>query len=149
MSKSIILHSDGTWEEDSPTSPPLPSGRLSEHFLVSEMACNHCGKHGELASKELMQVLERMRAHFGGNPITITSGVRCDFHNANVGGASKSRHKTKYADAADIVISGISPSRVADHLEATYPRQYGIGRYPSSGFTHIDTRPNGPARWTG
>ena len=141
--KIIIDGVAGTWTEDRSTSPPLPEGRLSEHFLVSEMDCNHCGKYGETSSKELLTVLEDVRDRFG--PVVVNSGVRCATHNANVGGASGSRHLVGNADAADIVCPDASVKQVREYLLSKYPNQYGIGTYSS--FVHIDTRPGGPARW--
>ncbi len=126
--------------------PETPDGYLTPHFRVTEMDCNHCGRYGEDASMELMDVLEDVRRHFGAVPVTINSGVRCETHNRNVGGAASSRHLNKYADAADIVVNGISPSSVASYLEATDPGNRGIGRYSS--FTHIDVR-GYSARWNG
>jgi len=124
---------------------PLPDGYISPHFRIAEFDCNHCGKYGDRISPELIDVLEELRRHFGGKAITINSGVRCDFHNANVGGAPNSRHKIEHADAADIVVAGVAPSTVHKYLTDEYPGQYGIGSY--AGFTHLDTRPGGAARW--
>ena len=123
----------------------MTTGYASPHFLYAEFDCNHCGKYGNAISTELLEVLEDVRAYFGGAPVTINSGVRCEQHNAAVGGASNSRHKVEYADAADIVVSGQAPSTVHAYLDKTYSGQYGLGQYSS--FTHIDVRPNGPARW--
>lgn len=124
----------------------LPDGYLSPHFREAEFDCNHCGKYGDTISMELVDVLENVRAEFSGNAVTINSGVRCEQHNKNVGGASSSRHLVKFADAADIVVSNTSPSAVANYLESIDPGRYGIGRYSS--FTHIDVR-GYSARWTG
>lgn len=148
MSQTMIIVIDGVsgvWTADQDDT--LPEGYLSPHFREAEFDCNHCGKFGSHISRELLDVLEAVRAHFDA-PVTINSGVRCGSHNAAVGGASNSRHKVEYADAADIVVSGIVASRVADYLEANDPGKWGIGRYPSSGFTHIDVRGHS-ARWTG
>lgn len=123
----------------------LPEGYLSPHFREAEFDCNHCGKYGDTAAVELIQVLEQLRAYFGDNGVTINSGVRCDYHNEAVGGASNSRHKAGNADAADIVVAHVSPQDVHEYLISTYPNKYGIGRYNS--FTHIDTRPGAAARW--
>ena len=46
--------------------------------------------------------------------------------------------------AADIKVSGISPSEVHKYLTGKYQGEYGIGKYNS--FTHIDVR-DGCARW--
>ena len=125
---------------------PLPPGYLSPHFRETEFSCNHCNLYGDLISRELIEVLEKVRAHFG-HPVIVNSGVRCDTHNANVGGATNSRHRTGYADAADIVVKDVPAYTVHKWLIDAYPDRYGIGAYPS--FTHIDVRPGGPARWTG
>jgi uncharacterized protein YcbK (DUF882 family) len=47
--------------------------------------------------------------------------------------------------AADIVVQGLSPAKVAQYLLSKYPGKYGIG--VSETFVHIDVRDK-PARWT-
>lgn len=120
----------------------LPDGYLSEHFRAAEFACNHCG---EMAPggvpADLLDVLERVRAHFGA-PVTINSGYRCPVHNANVGGAKASQHLL--GTAADIVVKGVPSWRVYELLDADHPG--GLGSYRT--FTHIDVRGH-RARWTG
>ncbi len=144
--KIVIDGVPGVWTPDEPVVDyTTPEGYLSPHFREAEFDCNHCGEHGYFASPELLDVLEKMRAHFGGAAVTINSGVRCDQHNAAVGGANNSRHKTEYADAADVVVAGVSPDTVHAYFAGEYPNKYGLGRYSS--FTHIDVRPGGPARW--
>jgi len=140
--KIIIDGVAGTWVEDI-AAPDVPDGYLSPHFRESEFDCNHCNKHGETISDELIRVLEDVRARFG--PTVINSGVRCRQHNANVGGATNSRHLEGNADAADIVCPDASVKIVREYLLNKYPNKYGIGKYDS--FVHIDTRPGGPARW--
>lgn len=121
----------------------LPEGYLSPHFRKTEFDCNHCGKYGETISKELLTVLEDVRAKFG--TVVVNSGVRCRTHNTNVGGAHNSRHLVGNADAADIVCPSTSVSNLRSYLLKKYPDRYGIGKYDS--FVHIDVRPGGPARW--
>ncbi|KMQ73774.1 D-Ala-D-Ala carboxypeptidase family metallohydrolase [Marinobacter subterrani] len=87
--------------------------------------------------------MQDVRKHFNA-PITITSGCRCESHNANVGGSPNSQHLR--GRAADIQVEGVDPPLVSQWLEKTYP-DLSIGRYDT--FTHIDTRTNGPARWRG
>lgn len=141
--KTIIIDGiEGIWTPIE-AKPELPPGYVSPHFRKTEFDCNHCGQLGELISKELLEVLEDVRSQFG--VTVVNSGVRCNTHNANVGGASNSRHLSKYADAADIVCPDASPKKVREYLLAKYPDKYGIGRYET--FTHIDVRPGGPARW--
>jgi len=130
----------------------LPEGYLSPHFRESEFDCNHCGKYGAKVSLDVVDVLEKLRAHFGGRPVTLNSGVRCPFHNSHIDppGAPNSLHlsdgsKAGYPCAADVVVSGIAAANVYSYFVEQYPDKYGIGRYNS--FTHIDTRPGGPSRW--
>lgn len=114
---------------------------VSEHFRRSEFACR-CGCGFDAADAELLDVLEYVRRCFGNVPITITSGCRCQDHNAKVGGAPDSQH-TK-GKAADIKVRYTPPDAVARLLEDKYKGRYGIGRY--DGWTHIDVRQN-EARW--
>ena len=144
-SKTIIIDGvQGIWTPE-PVQPGLPAGYVSPHFRYSEFSCNHCGKYGELISMELIDVLETLRTDLGNNSVMINSGVRCETHNRNVGGASNSRHLDKHADAADIVVAHVTPQDVQAYLLDKYLNKYGIGKYNS--FTHIDVRPGGPARW--
>ena len=114
--------------------------KLSEHFNSTEFACKDgCGASD--VEPALIKVLEGVRAHFN-QPVIIVSGRRCAKHNQNVGGAKQSQHLL--GTAADIKVKGITPKAVADYLESTYPKDFGIGRYPT--FTHIDVR-NYKARW--
>lgn len=114
--------------------------KLSDHFDSSEFAC-HCGCGSCEADSELLKVLEELRTHFG-RPVIITSGYRCETHNANVGGAKKSQHL--FGKAADVRVPGISADKVHAYLIQKYPNQYGIGKYEN--WTHIDVR-NVKARW--
>ena len=152
MSRTIVLYDDHTWEELQPDEVPpadTSSEYLSPHFRVAEFDCNHCGQYGSMVDPQLLVVLEELRAHFNGSPVTINSGVRCPEHNRNVGGASNSCHLshgslTGKPCAADIVVSGQAPSTVHAYLTSKYPDRYGIGHYSS--FTHIDVREQ-KARW--
>lgn len=142
----------GVWTPSTditPSTGDLKPGYISENFRVTEFDCNHCGKYGDLISKDLLVVLEKLRDYFVGLPVTVNSGVRCPTHNRNVGGARNSTHLSEgsvagYPCAADVRVKNVSPDMVHDYLVKEYPGKYGIGKYSS--FTHIDTRPH-PARW--
>ncbi len=121
--------------------PHRPSGRLSEHFNDAEFACRCCGT--VRVNIFLISMLEQLRANLGNKPIIITSGYRCPKHNQQVKGVSNSQHL--YGNAADIVVSGITPGAVA--AAAQKLGFAGIGRYRA--FTHVDVRLKGPARWHG
>ena len=94
----------------------------------------------KIVNEKLIEYLEQIRVHFNA-PITITSPYRCPIHNSrpSVGGAPGSRH-TK-GDAADIVVKGVAPRKVAQYAESI--GILGIGLYESANdgyFVHIDTR---------
>lgn len=114
----------------------------SAHFKVYEFASKD-GAEPVLISPKLLEVLEKIRAHFGA-PVTISSGYRSPAHNAKVGGAAQSQHL--YGAAADIQVKGVSPTQVADYAETLMPTWGGIGRY--SNFIHVDVRDN-KSRWKG
>lgn len=116
-----------------------------EHFTREEFKCK-CGKCGGFPvepSKELVSILEKIRKYFG-KPVIVNSGIRCATHNKNVGGASMSQHLK--GTAADILVKGIEPERVAKYAETLLPKSGGIGRYKT--FTHIDVR-SVKSRWNG
>jgi zinc D-Ala-D-Ala carboxypeptidase len=84
--------------------------------------------------RRLMYKLEALRKKAGGRSVTINSGFRSISHNRNVGGASNSQHT--YGIAADIVVSGLSPSQV-NGIAKTCGFS-GIILYSS--FNHVDSR---------
>lgn len=126
--------------------------KLTEHFDSREFRCRcgdkglegpyFCGGIEILPAPELVDKLEQVRQHFG-RPVRINSGYRCPAYNEHIGGAKQSQHVR--ATAADIVVDGVDPAEVADFAEIL--GFGGIGRYKT--FTHVDVRPNGPARWQG
>jgi uncharacterized protein YcbK (DUF882 family) len=118
-------------------------GDVAPHFSRHEFACS-CGCGFCAVDVELVCVLEDLREAFGGRPVHINSGCRCERYNArpDVSGSKGSYHCK--AMASDVWIDDAEPDALADYLEAVYPGRYGIGRY--NDFTHIDVRPS-PARW--
>jgi uncharacterized protein YcbK (DUF882 family) len=118
-------------------------GDLSLNFSRVEFACK-CGCGLNSIDTETLAALEEMRSHFQ-VPVSILSAHRCPSHNKKVGGAINSQHL--YARAVDIKVTDKTPKEVYDYLNQRYPSKYGLGLYRT--FTHLDTRTNGPARWTG
>ena len=116
--------------------------KLSANFRVKEFACTD-GTDPIFIDTELVNVLQKIRAHFG-KSVTITSAYRTPGKNKAVGGQAYSQHL--YGKAADIKVSGVSPKKVAAYAEKLLPNKGGIGTYGS--FTHVDTRAT-KARWTG
>ena len=84
-----------------------------------------------------------LRTHFA-RPVKLNSAYRTPAHNKKVGGETFSQHQ--YGTAADIVVTGVDPSKVAAYAETLLPNTGGIGIY--KGFTHIDVRSK-KARWNG
>ena len=89
-----------------------------KYFKRSEFACK-CGKYCDGFPVEpkqtLVQTADKIRAHFGA-PATVSSGVRCEKHNANVGGASGSRHKL--GKAMDYSVKGVSGKELLAYAQA-------------------------------
>lgn len=117
--------------------------QLSKNFKSTEFDCNGkgCCQETPIDSK-LVEVLQNIRNHFGVS-VNLNCGYRCPVHNAKVSGASgKSQHLL--GRAADIVVKGVHPVRVARYIE-TIPGFAGrIGCYTwddkGSGFVHVDVR---------
>lgn len=115
---------------------------LSANFKVKEFKCQD-GSDVVLIHPELVTVLQKVRTHFA-RPVTINSAYRTPSHNKKVGGETFSRHQ--YGTAADIVVTGVAPKKVAAFVETLLPGKGGIGIYPT--FTHVDTRQK-KSRWDG
>lgn len=87
-----------------------------EFFDKSEFACK-CGKCGGFPKEpqeKLIKVADRVRKHFG-KPATVSSGVRCTTHNANVGGVSNSRHLS--GKAMDFSIQGVGGNTLLAYVQ--------------------------------
>ena len=115
---------------------------ISKNFRVREFRCKD-DTDPIFIDSDLVDVLQKVRDHFG-KAVTITSAFRTASHNKKVGGATYSQHC--YGKAADIKVSGVAPSKVAEYVETLMPNTGGIGRY--STFTHVDVRKT-KSRWNG
>jgi uncharacterized protein YcbK (DUF882 family) len=117
---------------------------LSAHFRLSEFACP-CGCGGEWGVTALLVVaLEQLRYQLGDAALIVTSGFRCLGQNRSIGSQDTSQHVV--GRAADIVCATFTPGAVAKAAAAIELfGKGGIGIY--DGFTHVDVRPHGPARW--
>ncbi len=143
-----------TWnakqEADVPVGPepePVDYWSTVKHFKRSEFACKcggrYCNGFPVEPDRQLVRLLENIREHFG-KPVRINSGIRCNQHNANVGGVKHSQHKL--GTAADIVVAGVSPRTVYEYVNSIMPNTGGIGIY--SWGVHVDVRKN-KSRWNG
>ena len=92
-----------------------------QYFTREEFRCKCGGKYcnGFPAEPQegMVRAIDNVREHFG-KAFTPNSGVRCPTHNANVGGASNSRHL--YGKAVDFHVPGKTAAQVLAYL-ATLP----------------------------
>lgn len=88
-----------------------------KYFGRGEFICNCGGKYCNGFPVEmnpvLMQVADRVRAHFVAEAF-VSSGVRCEQHNANVGGVVNSRHLT--GKAMDFRINGKKAAQLLEYV---------------------------------
>jgi len=110
------------------------------YFSRNEFECK-CGCGFNTVDYELANILDNLRSHFG-SPVIVTSGCRCEEHNAKVGGSKHSQHLL--GRAADIIVYDVDPEMVYDYLNDLYDYKYGVGLY--SKWVHVDSR-NIKARW--
>ena len=120
-----------------------------KYFRRTEFACQCGGKYCDgfpcEPAEETVKICDEIRKR-AKVPITISSGIRCEQHNAEVGGVSNSNHK--YGKAADLICS-LTPEALKEIAEAVtaemIPGRGGIGLY--SWGVHVD---NGTySRWEG
>lgn len=88
-----------------------------KYFDREEFRCKCGGKYcdGFTAepAKTLVKLADRIREHYG-VPMTVSSGVRCKTHNANVDGDENSRHMRGLA--MDFCIKGKSADEVLEYV---------------------------------
>ena len=118
-----------------PTSTSGDFWETIKYFKRSEFKCK-CGKCGGYPAEpkeKLIRVADAVRKNLGG-AATVSSGVRCATHNANVGGVSNSRHLS--GKAMDFCIAGKTSDQVLaevnKHKEIRYA--YKI----DSRYVHMD-----------
>lgn len=82
------------------------------HFKQAEFACrDNCGFMDE--NLQVVAILEKIRAYFGGKPVIVTSGCRCVKHNNKVGGIKGSKHLS--GEACDFYIKGVSTQNLLNY----------------------------------
>jgi len=106
---------------------------LSEYFTRKEFECK-CGCGFDTVDCELLEVLNKIREHFG--PVVINSACRCQSHNKSVGGRLDSFHLI--GRAADITVKEATPDEVYTFLSTQYPNHFGVICYNT--FVHVDSR---------
>lgn len=73
--------------------------------------CGRCGGFPVEPAEKLMRLADAVR-EAAGKPMVPTSTVRCDAHNAEVGGVATSRHRLGHA--MDFVIPGMTANQILD-----------------------------------
>ena len=58
------------------------------HVKKEEFNCK-CGCKANNINHKIVQILEDIRFHFGGNPVIVTSGTRCKKYNNSLKGSIK------------------------------------------------------------
>ena len=134
-----------------PTAPF--SAKLTPHIAIGEFALNQeerrfAADYQIKTATELAEFLEKVRAHFGGKPLVITSGYRPPSVNRMVGGASSSEHLFDAPDvgAVDFWIDGADIYNVQEYCDKHWP--YSVGYGAPKGFVHLGIRKGRPrVRW--
>jgi len=113
----------------------------TKNFKREEFLCEHCKQ--EQMSQEFIDRLQRARS-ISPIPFKITSGWRCQHHNAEVGGRPNSSHVKGYA--VDIrTRNDWERSEIVSALILAGFRRIGIAK----NFIHVDSDPNKErAIWT-
>ena len=108
-----------------------------KHFKRVEFKCRcgniYCNGYPAEPQEKLVRVAEKVREHFGATA-TVSSGVRCTQHNANVGGVSNSRHLS--GKAMDFCISGKTAAQVLEYVQQQSDIRYSYAI--DSQFVHMD-----------
>ena len=108
-----------------------------KYFKRDEMRCRCGGKYCNgfpvEPSKKLMRLADTVRDHFD-SPVIISSGVRCDVHNTNVGGVPNSRHKI--GTAMDFCVKDIPASVVLPYVQSLSDTHYAYAIDGS--YIHMD-----------
>lgn len=117
-------------------------GYVSPHFSRAEWACKDGTRVPASLRRNAQRAgfrLERVRHYLGDKPLGAISYYRTPSYNAQVGGASQSRHMM--ADAADFSVETVNSVGREKFLAAAnkYYRNDGVGIYPG-GNIHLDTR---------
>lgn len=110
--------------------------RITDNFDSREFACPCCGL--DKVSTEMVELLQKARVA-AGIPFKINSGVRCEKHNAEVGGVDSSAHVGGYA----CDISCVDSKRryiILSALKSAGFTRLGIAKT----FIHVDNDPTKP-----
>ncbi|QCT70716.1 YcbK family protein [Eubacterium maltosivorans] len=128
-----------------PEDAPPPAEKVPEaetpvlmataHFAMEEYRCDcagYCGGWPCEMRPELLEKIEALRCYFG-RPVIITSGVRCEARNAEVGGVAWSFHMR--GCAADLYCPGVAVGELAG---AAKDVGLNVLPYYAHGYIHVE-----------
>lgn len=121
-------------------------GNLSTNFYKHEFRCPcpKCKRKKVRVSSLLLFKLEMIKMYFGGKPVIVLSGNRCEEENKNIGGHPNSAHIPKPdGEGADIKIKGVKPIDIGLAAEKIGGLRIGIAKWG----VHLDVRPPSPSRY--
>lgn len=122
--------------EEELAEPEIPGPVMaSAHFAMAEYRCDcpgYCDGWPTAMDPELLAMIEDLR-NACGSPVIITSGVRCERRNDEVGGVSWSFHKRGHA--ADLYCPGMPVGQLAALAQGV---GLNILPYYSSGYVHVE-----------
>lgn len=108
-----------------------------KYFTREEFRCQcggkYCNGYPAEPQEKLIRIAERMREDFG-VPVTVSSGLRCAKHNAEVGGVSNSRHLT--GKAMDFCVKGKTATQILAWTKAQSDLRYSYAINGS--YVHMD-----------
>lgn len=110
-----------------------------KYFDKSEFACKcggkYCKGYPTEMNEKVVKMADKIRKHFG-VAVTVSSGLRCEKHNANVGGVSNSRHKL--GKAIDFCVAGKTSSEVLPYVKKQSDIRYTYAI--NDRFVHMDVK---------
>jgi len=118
--------------------------KITKHLSTHEVSCK-CGCGFNKLDPMTAKAFEKIREIAGNQPLTISSGCRCEAHNKAIGGATSSQHVK--GTALDIrVPKGMDFDFFYGICDNVIGHVGGVGKYSDLRFVHIDTRGH-RARW--
>lgn len=113
-----------------------------KNFKYSEFKCKcggkYCNGYPVPFSYELAKNLQTIRTHFG-QPLIITSPLRCEIWNSKQGGVKNSKHKKGWA--CDFYVKGISYNALAKYVKTLPYFNYCYKVKKNQNVIHYDITP--------
>lgn len=108
-----------------------------EFFKRDEFKCKcggiYCKGFPAEPNEKLVRTADRVRKHFNA-VATVSSGVRCEQHNLNVGGTLGSRHKL--GKAMDFCVKGVTSAQLMAYVKQQPEIRYAYAI--DADFVHMD-----------